>query len=140
MGMKVSYVGSKQQCLDLLTKFLRGGPDQIKAREHLSLVSLESCTNGRGAHAKASGLRDSFRATDVFGPRICRVICSELGDLVSEPSDPVTVVPLSTPRKKKCVRKRKCVRKKQKRCRLLYSVTMSAQEKLFVLNLGELPC
>merc|ERR1711989_33034 len=101
MGMKVSYVGTKQQCADSLTKFLRGGPDQIKAREHLSLVSLESCTNGRGAHAKASGLRNSFRATDVFGPRICRVICSELGDLVSEPSDPGAAIPHSTPRQNK---------------------------------------
>ena len=39
--LKISYVGTKEQCADSLTKFLRGGPDQNKAREHLSLVSLE---------------------------------------------------------------------------------------------------
>ena len=39
-------MGTKDQCADSLTKFLRGGPDQIKAREHLSSVSLENCTMG----------------------------------------------------------------------------------------------
>ena len=39
--LKISYVGTKHQCADSLTKFLRSGPDQVKAREHLSLVNLE---------------------------------------------------------------------------------------------------
>ena len=30
--LKISYVGTKEQCADSLTKFLRGGPDQNKAR------------------------------------------------------------------------------------------------------------
>ena len=84
-----------------LTKFLRGGPDQLKAREHLSLESLESCTNGRGAHAKACGLRNSFRETGELGPRICRVISPTSGDLVSELSDPESFGPLSLVRRKK---------------------------------------
>ena len=61
--LKISYVGTKEQCADSLTKFLRGGPDQNQAREHLSLVSLEDCISGRDAHANACGLRNSFRAT-----------------------------------------------------------------------------
>ena len=90
-SLKVTCVGTKDQCADSLTKFLRGGPDQIKAREHLSLVSLENCTNGRGAHVKACGLRSSFRATGELGPRICRVFCPTSGDLVSERLDPDTL-------------------------------------------------
>merc|ERR1712240_828448 len=99
-SIKVSYVGTQQQCADSLAKFLRGGPDQVKAREHLSLVSLEHHTNGRGAHANACGLRTGFRTSDVFAPRICRVICSDTGCLVSESTGPVAGTPLSTPRKR----------------------------------------
>merc|ERR1712112_447477 len=58
-SLKVSYVGTKEQCADSLTKFLRGGPEQNKAREHLSLVSLESCISERDAHVKSCGLRNS---------------------------------------------------------------------------------
>ena len=49
--LKISYVGTKDQCADSLTKFLRGGPDQNKAREHLSLISLEGYMSGRDAQA-----------------------------------------------------------------------------------------
>ena len=80
--LKVSYVGTKEQCADSLTKFLRGGPDQNKAREHLSLVSQEDWISGRGALAKACGLRNSFRATGSFGPRVFRVNCPPSGALV----------------------------------------------------------
>ena len=30
--LKISYVGTKEQCAHALTKFLRGGPDQLKRR------------------------------------------------------------------------------------------------------------
>ena len=133
-SLKVTYVGTKDQCADSLTKFLRGGPDQIKAREHLSLVSLENCTNGRDAHAKACRLRDSFRATGVFGPRICRVVCSAQGDLVSELSDPATRDLPST------LRKRKRLGKKWKRSHFMSRVTMLARSKkrFVALRIGEL--
>ena len=122
--LKVTYVGTKDQCADSLTKFLRGGPDQIKAREHLSLVSLENCTNGRDAHAKACRLRDSFRATGVFGPRICRVVCPAQGDLVSELSDPGTRDLPST------LRKKKRLGKKWKRSHFMSHVTMLARSRM----------
>ena len=64
--LKISYVGTKSQCADSLTKFLRGGPEQNKAREHLSLVNLEDCTNGRDAHVKSGGLSDSVQVRKVF--------------------------------------------------------------------------
>ena len=98
--LKISYVGTKEQCADSLTKFLRGGPDQNKAREHLSLVSLEDWISGRGAHVKACGLRNSFRATDSFGPRVFRVSCPPSGALVPEFSGPGSFGPLSSARRK----------------------------------------
>ena len=99
--LKISYVGTKEQCADSLTKFLRGGPDQHKAREHLSLVSLEDCVSGRGAHVKACGLRNSFRVTDSFGPRVSRVFCPPSGELSPELSSPGSFGPLSFVRRKK---------------------------------------
>ena len=36
----ISYVGTKEQCADSLTKFLRGGPDQVRARQQLSLADV----------------------------------------------------------------------------------------------------
>ena len=98
--LKVSFVGTKDQCADSLTKFLRGGPDQSKAREHLSLVSLESWNPGRGTQAKACGASDSFPVTGEFGPRICRVICPSSGELLSGLSEPGTFGPLSLARRK----------------------------------------
>ena len=76
--LKISYVGTKNQCADSLTKFLRGGPEQNKAREHLSLVNLEDCTNGRDAHVKSGGLSDSVQVRKVF--------CSLPDSFQSEPS------------------------------------------------------
>ena len=108
--LKVSYVGTKDQCADSLTKFLRVGPDQVKAREHLSLVSLENCNTGRGAHAKACGVENSFPSTGDFGPRICRVICPSPGELLSELSGPGTFGPLLLARRKNvCVASQKHV-------------------------------
>merc|ERR1711973_37264 len=125
-SIKVSYVGTKQQCADSLTKFLRGGPDQAKAREHLSLVSLEHYTKGRGVPAKAGKLRVRFGTTEVFHPRICRVICSDEGYLVSEPIGPGAGTPLST------LCHNKIGRNMSKLIHLLNSVIMSAQKKHFV--------
>ena len=99
--LKISYVGTKEQCADSLTKFLRGGPDQNKAREHLSLVSLEDCISGRDAHVKACGLRNSFRATGSSGPRLCRVFCPSPDSFVPELSGSGPFGPLSFVRRKK---------------------------------------
>ena len=57
--LKISYVGTKEQCVDALTKFLRSGTDQVKAREHLSLVDVSDCQTGRGEQVKACGLVNS---------------------------------------------------------------------------------
>ena len=59
--LTISYVGTKDQCADSLTKFLRGGQDQLKARVHLSLVNLESWLPGRGLITKAKGIKKIFR-------------------------------------------------------------------------------
>ena len=99
--LKISYVGTKEQSADALTKFLRGGPDQVKAREHLSLASLENCKTGRGAHAKACGVENSFSSTGELGPRICRVIYPGSGELLPELSGPGTFGPFSLARRKK---------------------------------------
>ena len=98
---KISYVGTKEQCADSLTKFLRGGPDQQKAREQLSLISLEHCISGRVTHAKTCGLHKSFRETGTFGPRVSRVFCPPAGLLSSELSGPGPVGPFSFVRRKK---------------------------------------
>ena len=94
-------MGTEDQCADSLTKFLRGGPDQSKAREHLSLVSLESWNPGRGTQAKACGASDSFPGTGELGPRICRVICPISGELLSGLSELEPFGPLSLARRKK---------------------------------------
>ena len=108
--LKISYVGTKDQCADALTKFLRGGPDQLKAREQLSLVKLEGCKTGRGTHAKASGVENSFSPTGEFGPRICRVRCPDPDELLSNLSGPEVFGPLSPVRRKKrlCHKSKAC--------------------------------
>ena len=91
--IKVSYVGTKDQCADSLTKFLRGGPDQYKARGHLSLISLEECISRRGTRAKACGLHTTFR--------VFRVFCPPTGAFSSELSGPESFGPFSLERRKK---------------------------------------
>ena len=73
---KISYLGIKEQCADTLTKFLRGGPDQLKAREQLSLLDLEGWIAGRSSHAKVCGVENGE-----FGPRVCRVSYSGSDEL-----------------------------------------------------------
>ena len=51
--LRISYVGIKEQCADSLTKFLRGGPDQLRARQQLSLAD--------------------FAVRGEVNPRVCRV-------------------------------------------------------------------
>ena len=99
--LKISYVGTKEQCADALTKFLRSGTDQVKAREHLSLVDVSDCQTGRGEQAKACGLVNSSLSAGEFGPRACRVTCPESGELCSEFSDLGTIGPFSPARGKK---------------------------------------
>ena len=82
--LKISYVGTKEQCADTLTKFLRGGPDQLKAREQRSLLNLEDWIPGRGSHAKACGVKNGFYPTGEFGPRVCRISYSGPDELHSE--------------------------------------------------------
>ena len=74
--LKISYVGTKEQCADTLTKFLRGGPDQLKAREQLSLLDVEGWIVARSSHAKVCGVENGE-----FGPRVCRVSYSGSDEL-----------------------------------------------------------
>ena len=98
--LKISYVGTKEQCADALTKFLRSGTDQVKAREHLSLVDVRDCQTGRGEQAKACGSGNRFLSAGEFGPRACRGICPESGELRSEFSGSGTFGPFSPARRK----------------------------------------
>ena len=74
--LRISYVGTKEQCADSLTKFLRGGPDQLKAREQLSLVDSTVWVTVQRASSKACGANDGETK-----PRICRV---QLGPSLSD--------------------------------------------------------
>ena len=73
----------------------------------MSLVSLENWINGRGAHVKACGLQNNFRATDAFGPGIFRSTCLRSGALCSELSGSGSFGPLSVVRRKTSLCKQK---------------------------------
>ena len=95
---------TKDQCADSLTKFLRGGQDQLKARVHLSLLNLENWLPGRGSHTKACGVKNFSDPTRSFGPRVCRVFLSEPEASSSEVSGPGSfhgLGPVSLARRKK---------------------------------------
>ena len=57
--LAVSYVSTKDQCADSLTKYLRGGQNQQRANAHLSLVKLEDWLPRRGQVTKATRVRFS---------------------------------------------------------------------------------
>ena len=66
----LSYVSTVDQCADSLTKFLRGGQDQLRARSHLSLVDLEDWLSRRGLITKASGVQNFSDQMGAFGPKL----------------------------------------------------------------------
>ena len=76
VDLKISYVGIKEQCADTLTKFLRGEPDQLKAREQLSLLDLTGWIVGLRVRPKVCGADDGE-----FRPIVCRV---QLGPSLSD--------------------------------------------------------
>ena len=73
---------------------------------------MEGCQTGRGPHAKASGVENSFSPTGEFGPRVCRVACPDPGELLLELSGPGVFLfgPLSLVRGKKrlCHKSKAC--------------------------------
>ena len=100
----VSYVSTFDQCADSLTKFLKGGQDQLRANLHLSQVNLEDWLPRRGLITKASGVQNFSDQTEVFGPMVRRVFLSELGFSSSELSRPdgfLVFGPVSLARRKK---------------------------------------
>ena len=99
--LRISFVGTKDQCADSLTKFLKGGPDQNKAREHLSLINNEDSGSERDALARVNGIRTNLRAVGSFGPRLCRVSCSSSDFSVPQRSGSGTFGPFSFVRRKK---------------------------------------
>ena len=79
----VTYVGTREQCADSLTKFLKGGQEQIRATEQLSLVDLEKWLPRKTELVtKARGIRFSGRP-EIFGlaPGVSRVFVSEPNQL-----------------------------------------------------------
>ena len=86
-----------------MRKFLRSGTDQVKAREHLSLVDIENRYIGRGEQVESCGIAKSSLSAGEFRPRACRMICSELGELSSELSERELLGPVSPACGKKCL-------------------------------------
>ena len=73
--IEVSYVSTKDQCADSLTKYLRGGGNQQRANAHLSLVKLENWLPRRGQVTRAKRVRFSDEL-GVFEHRVKRVFLS----------------------------------------------------------------
>ena len=74
-NLKVTYVGTRDQCADSLTKFLKGGQEQIRAIGHLSLIDLEKWLPRKVELAtKAQGVKLSGGSgISGFAPGVCRV-------------------------------------------------------------------
>ena len=74
----MTYVGTRDQCADSLTKFLTGGQEQIRATEQLSLVDLEKWLPRRTELVtKARGIRLSgCSELSGFAPGVFRVSAS----------------------------------------------------------------
>ena len=65
--IEVTYVSTKDQCADSLTKYLKGGENQQKANKQLSLIDLDSWLPGDGLVARAKKVRLSDKI-DLFEP------------------------------------------------------------------------
>ena len=74
----VTFVGTRDQCADSLTKFLKGGQEQIRATEQLSLVNLEKWLPRKTELVtKARGIRLSgCPEFSGFAPGVFRVSAS----------------------------------------------------------------
>ena len=55
--IEVSYVSTKDECADSLTKYLKGGESQQRAYAHLSLVNLENWLPRKGLVTGAKRVR-----------------------------------------------------------------------------------
>ena len=78
-SLKVTYVGTRDQCADSLTKFLKGGQEQIRAIEHLSLIDLEKWLPRRmELVTKARGIKLSgCSGISGFAPGVFRISVSD---------------------------------------------------------------
>ena len=77
--LKVTYDSTLEQCADSLTKFLKGGPEQRRAREHLSLQNVRQRQPGGKIQAVAACSVENRResSADSLGFRVCRVSVSD---------------------------------------------------------------
>ena len=66
--VSVKHVGTSKQAADSLTKFLKGGPEQMRARELLPLDDVRIPQPGRRS-AQACGISDRIQ--------VCRICFSE---------------------------------------------------------------
>ena len=128
--LKISYVSTKEQCADSLTKHLRSGTDQAKAQDHLSLVEVRDCKTGRGEQVKACGMASSSLSTGEARPRVCRIFCPEPGELRSELTERKLLGPYSPARGKKSL----C--RKSKLDRMDESVAISGQIRRLFADLS----
>ena len=73
--IEVTYVSTKDQCADSLTKYLKGGEPQKKANMQLSLMDLDHWLPGKDLVTRAKKARFSSRF-EFFQPVVKRVFCS----------------------------------------------------------------
>ena len=59
--IEVFDVGTKDQCADSLTKYLKGGENQQKANKQLSLIDLDNWLPGNALAARAERVRFQIR-------------------------------------------------------------------------------
>ena len=73
--IEASFVSTKDQCADSLTKYLRGGENQQRANAHLSVVKLEDWLPRRGhvTRAQKGAFSDKL---EFFEPGVKRVFLS----------------------------------------------------------------
>ena len=70
-----SYVSTKDQFEDSLTKYLKGGENQQKANKQLSLIDMDNWLPGKGLVTGAKRVRFSDKV-DLFEPKVKRIFLS----------------------------------------------------------------
>ena len=73
--IEITYVSTKDQCADSLTKYLKGGEPQKKANLQLSLIDLDSWLPEKDLITRAKEVRFSSEF-EFFQPVVKRVFCS----------------------------------------------------------------
>ena len=74
--IEVTYVSTKDQCADSLTKYLKGGEPQKKANMQLSLIDLDHWLPGKDLVTRAKRVQFSTEF-ELFEPVVKCIFCSD---------------------------------------------------------------